>query len=75
MNEPEAYTGKEMCETIVEAWEKVGIEKHPTAEELWNYSPTGELSEIFFLHDWAMVTLERREKSIYSQFIEKRRRK
>lgn len=64
----EGVTGKEMCETVVEAFKKVGIIGHPTAEQIWKYSPTGELSEVFFMYDWAMITLGRREKSIYSEF-------
>ena len=36
-----------MCDTIVEA-DFLTIEgRKPTAEEIFNYSPTGELSEVF----------------------------
>jgi len=66
MTEQESYTGQEMCEIIVEAMKKIGIENPPTPEQIWNYSPTGELAEVFYLFDWAMITLGRREKSIYS---------
>ncbi|GAG13433.1 unnamed protein product [marine sediment metagenome] len=66
----EGYTGKEMCETIVEAFKKIGVAPHVVAQEIWNYSPTGELFEVLMLHDWAMVTLGRREKSVYSELGE-----
>jgi len=60
------YTGKEMINIILEAFEKVGIENHPSAEEIWN-----ELDgTIFFFFDWAMVELGKWEKSMFSPFIE-----
>jgi hypothetical protein len=38
---------QEMCETISEHWRKTrGTEVSP--EAIFNYSPTGELSEVFF---------------------------
>lgn len=43
-------TYKEMCETIEKAdilRKKDGTK--PTAQEIWNYSPTGEL---FMIHEW-----------------------
>ena len=51
-------TGKEMCEVIERS--KILIDKdgrHPTAEEIWNYSPTGELSAVFDWYDQARVSL------------------
>jgi hypothetical protein len=45
---PEGYTGQEMCNHIVKAdfiyWQN-GVKL--TAEEIWNYSPTGELIHVF----------------------------
>lgn len=52
-------TGKQMCETIVEA--KI-LEKRdgtsPTAEEIWNYSSTGELYMIFEWYQDAIAKLK-----------------
>ena len=61
------YTGKEMCETIVEALKTTDMKNIPTPEQIWNRSPTGELADVIMMHDWAMVTLGRRDKSIYSE--------
>ena len=66
----EGYTGKEMCETIMEAFKKVDPNHPHTAEEIWNASPTGELFHVFALHDWAMVYLGRREKSLIDTFFD-----
>jgi len=38
-------TGKEMCELISNHWDSLGF--HKTWEEIWNYSPTGELYMVF----------------------------
>lgn len=38
-------TFKEKCELISEYWKWRGF--HKTWEEIWNYSPTGELFMIF----------------------------
>lgn len=35
-----------MCELISEYWESKGIYK--TWEDIWNYSPTGELANVYF---------------------------
>ena len=53
-----SLTGKDMCEWIV----KSGILRRPdgtapTAEEIWNYSPTGELSAVFEWYDMAVIVL------------------
>ena len=66
----EGYTGKEMCETIVEAFKKFNPNYSHTPEELWNASPTGELWHVLALHDWAMVFLGRREKSLTETFFD-----
>lgn len=44
-------TGKEICEHIAKAnfLFKEGTDIPLTADEIWNYSPTGEL---FMLHEW-----------------------
>jgi len=59
------YTGKEMIETIIEAFEKTGVKNYPsTPEELWN-----ELeSTIFWFFDWAMIDLGKWEKSMFAEF-------
>jgi hypothetical protein len=38
-------TGQGMCELISQFFRSRGIERTP--EEIWNYSPTGELSMVF----------------------------
>lgn len=43
-------TGKEMCEYVVKAGLFSG-----TPEELWNLSPTGELSQVFDLYYAALA--------------------
>jgi len=43
--------GKEMCELISEYLASKGI--HKTWEEIWNYSPTGELYWIFIYYERA----------------------
>ncbi|RLI34172.1 hypothetical protein DRO66_09240 [Candidatus Bathyarchaeota archaeon] len=51
-------TMKDMCEKIVEAdflTDEVG--NKPTAEEIFNYSPTGELSQVFEWYNKACVIL------------------
>lgn len=41
-------TGKEMCEAIVRAdFLRKADGTAPTAEEIWNSSPTGELVQVF----------------------------
>lgn len=44
-------TGKEMCELISEYWSSKGIDK--SWEQIWNYSPTGELFNIFMWYEEA----------------------
>lgn len=52
-------TGKEMCEKIVEAdFLRNPDGSTPTAEEIWNYSPTGELFHIFEWYKTAKQILE-----------------
>jgi hypothetical protein len=44
----QSFTGKEMCELISKYWKETkGIDK--SWEEIWNYSPTGEL---FMVYEW-----------------------
>ena len=58
-----------MCETIVEA----GILKSPdgsapTAEQIWEYSPTGELFMIYEWYHLALIALGRVAES--QEFLE-----
>ena len=49
-------TGKQMCELIVEWLNKdIGIKKELDPMDLWNYSPTGELSMVF---EWYQLALK-----------------
>jgi len=50
-------TGKEMCETIVEALKLDNPDSPITPEAIWNSSETGELYPVFFLYDWAKEKL------------------
>jgi hypothetical protein len=50
-------TGKEMCETIVEAMKLDDPDTPVTPEALWNASSTGELWHVFVLYDWAKERL------------------
>jgi|GEM_PF-2178172 len=48
MVDQKSYTGKEMCEMISEYFKETkGIQL--SWEEIWNYSPTGEL---FMVYEW-----------------------
>lgn len=50
--------GKEMCETIIRAGILVKSDgTAPTAEEIWYYSPTGELNRVFLWYDMARCVL------------------
>jgi hypothetical protein len=51
-------TFKEMCDVIVQAdiLQKKDGSKF-TAEEIFNYSPTGELYEIFFWYEYAQKVI------------------
>lgn len=51
-------TGKEICELISECWASKGINK--TWEEIWNYSATGELFNVFFWYEDAKLWKERK---------------
>lgn len=58
MTDERPISGREMCETIVRA----NILRRadgtaPTAEEIWAYSPTGELSQIFEWYEQAKAVL------------------
>jgi hypothetical protein len=53
----EQVTGKEMCELISEFFDAHGLNK--TWEEIWNYSPTGELFHVFEWYEAAKVWKER----------------
>ncbi len=51
-------TGKQMCETIVRAdILRKPDGTPPTAEEIWSYSPTGELDMVFAWHKLARLAL------------------
>jgi len=50
-------TGKEMCETIVEACKKLNPDYPHTAKEIWEASPTGELAHVFFAYQYALEVL------------------
>ncbi len=55
-------TAKEMCQTIVRAdflRDADGVA--PTAEEIFNYSPTGDLSKMFEWYEVAKVILETKQ--------------
>ena len=52
-------TGKEMCELIVKAdFLRKEDGTPPTAEEIWNYSPTGELLMVFEWYQTAKRILD-----------------
>ena len=51
-------TGKEMCETIVEALKLDNPDTPITPEAIWNSSETGELFPVLLLYDWAKERLE-----------------
>ena len=53
-------TGKEMCEEILKAdFLTYNNGKKPTTgEEIWNYSPTGELSKVFEWYEIAKILKE-----------------
>jgi hypothetical protein len=56
----EKKTMKEMCDVIVEAdFLRKEDGTKPTAEEIFNYSPSGELSQVFFLYYEALAILKR----------------
>ena len=63
------YTGKEMCETIVRAFKTINPGFKYAPEELWEMSPTGELSHVFELHDEALLILGEREESAYEEWM------
>ena len=50
-------TVKEMCEEILKAdfLEDKNGKKPTTAEDIWNYSPTGELSKVFEWYEIAKI--------------------
>ena len=54
-------TGKEMCETIVEAMKLDNPDTVVTPKALWESSRTGELFHIFILYDWAKERLGEHE--------------
>ncbi len=56
--ESEKITGKEMCELISEYFAFHGLNK--TWEEIWNYSPTGEL---YMVYSWYEDAKKWKEKS------------
>ena len=55
---PGGVSGQEMCETIVRAkMLKKPDGTHPTADEIWNYSPTGELAMVYLWYEDAKMIL------------------
>ncbi len=55
-------TMKDMCETIVEAdFLRSPDGTPPTAEQIFNYSPTGELFDVFFWYETARTILATRD--------------
>ena len=60
----DGITMKQMCETIVRA----GILKKedgsaPTPLEIFNYSPTGELSQVFLWYNQAKAVLAEKQQT------------
>jgi len=53
-------TGQEMCEFIVKADILRFSGVPPTAEEIWNYSPSGELHQVFFWYELAQFVVKKR---------------
>jgi len=53
-------TGKEMCQLVSEHWASLGIDK--TWEEIWNYSPKGELFMVFMWYEEAKKWKDKEEK-------------
>lgn len=49
---PNAVTGRDMCEAIAR-WQKAEYDKDIKPEDIWNASPTGELSHVFELYGLA----------------------
>lgn len=47
------HTGKEWCECICDMLTDQGLITVPRPEEIWNYSPKGELSLVMELIDMA----------------------
>jgi len=58
-------TGKEMCELISNHWKSEGLNK--TWEEIWNYSPSGELFNVFMWYEEAKKWEEGLKKSDHTQ--------
>jgi hypothetical protein len=42
----QGITGQQMCEAISRHWADA-FDHHVEPERIWNYSPTGELSEVY----------------------------
>jgi hypothetical protein len=57
-------TGKEMCEEISAWLATKGIKKTP--EEIWNYSPMGELFEVFALYELMQIELNLKLSAVSS---------
>ena len=55
-------TGQQMCEYIIEVFPDMGVK----AEDIWNASPTGELSHVFELYWAARCKAENKKLSIDS---------
>ena len=55
----EGVTMKQMCETIVSAdFLRYQNGDSPTAEQIYNYSPTGELYMVFTWYEQAQIIIQ-----------------
>jgi hypothetical protein len=58
----EKVSGRKMCEIISSFFkEKHGIEK--SWEEIWNYSPTGELYNVYYWYEDALDWFKNKDKN------------
>jgi len=58
-----SVTGQQMCELISKYFkEKFNIDK--SFEEIWYYSPTGELAEVYYWYEDALEWFEDKEKRL-----------
>jgi hypothetical protein len=59
MSEVKSISMKDMCETIVESHLLMRPDgTPPTAEEIFNYSPTGELYMVFEWYEMALILIK-----------------
>ena len=52
-------TGQEMCELISKYFKARGIDR--TWEQIWNYSPTGELAMVYYWYEDAIEYFKNHE--------------